>query len=191
MKQLFFVMILATLVACDGPKQTASYSDEKVGNEPQEIVKKDYPGFKGEVYRTVENYLLLKDALVKSDSVMARDYAGGLRRELVDSQADSLEANQREAWLATKKRLDGVAQEISGTDNLSVQREKFSQLSGLMAEVVQTYELPEGETVYRQFCPMAFDNEGGYWLSAEEEIMNPYFGDQMLKCGRVDKTLSF
>ena len=41
-------------------------------------------------------------------------------------------------------------------------------------------------TIYKQYCPMAFNNEGAYWLSESKDIMNPYFGDRMLKCGRVD-----
>jgi Cu(I)/Ag(I) efflux system membrane fusion protein len=34
---------------------------------------------------------------------------------------------------------------------------------------------------------MAFDNKGGFWISKEPEIKNPYFGDIMLKCGEVKK----
>jgi hypothetical protein len=33
---------------------------------------------------------------------------------------------------------------------------------------------------------MAFGNTGAHWLSNTKEIQNPYFGDKMLKCGRVD-----
>jgi hypothetical protein len=43
--------------------------------------------------------------------------------------------------------------------------------------------------IYKQFCPMAFDNKGAYWLSSNEEIMNPYFGDKMLHCGKVEETV--
>jgi membrane fusion protein, copper/silver efflux system len=32
---------------------------------------------------------------------------------------------------------------------------------------------------------MAFDDEGGYWLSSEEEIQNPYLPETMLMCGEV------
>jgi Cu(I)/Ag(I) efflux system membrane fusion protein len=32
---------------------------------------------------------------------------------------------------------------------------------------------------------MALDWEGADWLSDREAIRNPYFGDQMLKCGNV------
>ena len=30
---------------------------------------------------------------------------------------------------------------------------------------------------------MAFNNEGAYWLSKNENILNPYFGEKMLTCG--------
>ena len=42
---------------------------------------------------------------------------------------------------------------------------------------------------YRQFCPMAFDFKGAFWLSDSEEILNPYFGEEMLTCGNVDVEL--
>ena len=41
-------------------------------------------------------------------------------------------------------------------------------------------------TVYKQYCPMAFNNTGAYWFSNSKEIFNPYFGEKMLKCGRVE-----
>ena len=41
--------------------------------------------------------------------------------------------------------------------------------------------LPEGLGV--AFCPMAFDNEGGRWIQSEGEIMNPYYGAAMRRCG--------
>ena len=43
--------------------------------------------------------------------------------------------------------------------------------------------------VYRQFCPMAFNDQGAYWLSPETEIRNPYFGKKMLACGEVRDSL--
>ncbi|NJN26228.1 MAG: DUF3347 domain-containing protein [Cyclobacteriaceae bacterium] len=36
---------------------------------------------------------------------------------------------------------------------------------------------------------MAFNDEGAFWLSKEEEIYNPYFGDKMLKCGRMEEKI--
>ena len=44
-------------------------------------------------------------------------------------------------------------------------------------------------TYFVQYCPMAMDNEGADWLSTEEQIRNPYFGDKMMKCGSVKREL--
>ncbi|WP_420601742.1 hypothetical protein [Flagellimonas sp.] len=46
-----------------------------------------------------------------------------------------------------------------------------------------------GNTFYVQQCPMANNNKGAVWLSTENEIRNPYYGDAMLKCGSVLEVL--
>lgn len=46
-------------------------------------------------------------------------------------------------------------------------------------------------TLYKQYCPMALNDKGAYWLSAQSDIKNPYFGDAMLTCGEVQETLTF
>lgn len=73
-------------------------------------------------------------------------------------------------------------------NDLEAQRVAFEKISQQMYALAA--ENQWGITLYKQYCPMAFDNEGAYWLSAEEEIMNPYFGDQMLHCGTVQETLA-
>lgn len=42
---------------------------------------------------------------------------------------------------------------------------------------------------YLMFCPMAFDNQGAYWLQPDSRLLNPYFGASMLRCG--DRVESF
>ena len=32
---------------------------------------------------------------------------------------------------------------------------------------------------------MVNNDEGAFWLSTEEEILNPYYGASMLRCGEV------
>ncbi len=41
------------------------------------------------------------------------------------------------------------------------------------------------EPVYYQYCPMKDSN----WLSKEETIKNPYYGAQMLSCGKTVETI--
>ena len=78
---------------------------------------------------------------------------------------------------------------ITAATESEVQRTHFSTLSDNLYELVS--KSSSNKTVlYRQHCPMAFDNKGANWLSAEEEIKNPYFGDKMLSCGKVTETIA-
>lgn len=46
----------------------------------------------------------------------------------------------------------------------------------------------EGE-VYRAHCPMARANQGADWLQPTNELLNPYYGDAMLRCGSIEEHL--
>jgi membrane fusion protein, copper/silver efflux system len=56
-------------------------------------------------------------------------------------------------------------------------------ISDQLVNAVKSFGIEE--VVYHQYCPMAFDDEGGYWLSSEEQIQNPYLPETMLMCGEV------
>lgn len=42
---------------------------------------------------------------------------------------------------------------------------------------------PTDRTLYLMHCPMAFDNAGGDWFQPNDDLLNPYFGAAMLRCG--------
>jgi len=50
---------------------------------------------------------------------------------------------------------------------------------------VSSYEQP----VYYQHCPMANGGKGANWLSKENAVKNPYYGSQMLSCGKTVETI--
>ncbi|MBC2839340.1 DUF3347 domain-containing protein [Robiginitalea sp. SC105] len=118
-----------------------------------------------------EAYLDLKDALVASDPLAAESAATQMLR------APGLDNPAVREELETFLSAEGI----------EGQRESFSSLVAKLEPVLRDH-LSTG-TVYKQFCPMAFNNTGGYWFSDSEEIRNPYFGDKMLKCGKVDDRL--
>ena len=118
----------------------------------------------------VEAYLSLKDALVATNSEEAAEAA--------------------KAFMAVTKdeRLVSPLKRIAATSEVEDQRKAFETLSMAMYEIVKA---GNSETVlYKQYCPMAFNNKGAYWLAAESEVNNPYFGDVMLHCGRVEETIN-
>ncbi len=38
---------------------------------------------------------------------------------------------------------------------------------------------------YQAYCPMARNGEGAAWLQPQAELLNPYFGSAMLRCGDI------
>jgi hypothetical protein len=120
------------------------------------------------------HYLHLKDALVASKSDEAKKAAAELQKSL--------------ASLSNAKKATEAASKISATTDLEDQRKEFSTLSNEMTLLVKAAKLSMG-SIYVEYCPMANNNEGAYWLSNEKQIKNPYFGDAMLKCGSVKETI--
>lgn len=121
-----------------------------------------------------EHYIHIKDALVASNSGDAQKHAKLLQESLLEAKAE-------------QSLLDATKQLAEATD-INKQREAFSKVTKAM-EVMLDGTIASGQ-VYKQFCPMAFEGKGDYWYTNTEEIRNPYFGEKMLKCGRVEEILT-
>jgi len=79
-----------------------------------------------------------------------------------------------------------ASQKIADSDKLKAQRKAFSNLSNEM-ETLLRGNITSGK-IYKDFCPMALKG-GAYWLSAIKDIRNPYYGAQMLSCGKVTEVI--
>ena len=119
-------------------------------------------------------YVEVKEALVDTDASEAQKAAANLVSRIEENHEGS--------------ELLEPAQKIAEAEDVNQQREAFSELTAAMQPVLKG-ALASGE-IYKQYCPMAFEGKGDYWYSSSEEIRNPYFGDKMLKCGRVEEVLN-
>jgi Cu(I)/Ag(I) efflux system membrane fusion protein len=145
-------------------------------------------GFVKQLARVYESYIAIKNALVKSEPATAKKSAGNLSAVLSGVDMKLLQGDAHNRWMDLSGKISTSAKEIASSSDVEVQRTAFSVLSNDMYTTVKAFGLP-GTTVYYQFCPMAFNNKGGYWLSEIEEIRNPYFGDAMLTCGETRETI--
>ncbi|MGM0498242.1 MAG: efflux RND transporter periplasmic adaptor subunit [Bacteroidota bacterium] len=159
----------------------ASESKSKKGKELK------WPKSEAQQYKSmVESYLLLKDNLVNDEK--ADEFAGELVSSISDVDMGAFSEKGHMKWMEYQKVLKEKAQKIQEAKKLGEQRKHFIQLSDNMIELVKTFEAPEtdsGSSLYVQFCPMANDDKGAFWLSKEDEVKNPYYGDMMLTCGEV------
>ncbi len=118
-----------------------------------------------------DEYQQMRISLINSNYKEVKEKASALGLKLTDDYFD----------------LESIVLNLATAYNIEKQRELFAQLTTALEPVIK--ESLNGGKVYKQFCPMAFNNEGGYWLSDASEIYNPYFGDKMLRCGKVTETI--
>jgi Cu(I)/Ag(I) efflux system membrane fusion protein len=90
-------------------------------------------------------------------------------------------------WMFLEKEIKASATSISKASGIKEQRNHFKHLSSHLIKAVQLYGI--NQKVFVEFCPMADNNNGAYWLSKEEKVINPYFGEAMLTCGEVKQII--
>jgi len=138
----------------------------------------------------ISDYYELKDAFVATNSGKASTAANKLLTS-TDSLRSFLQHDS--SAVSFQPLLDSIAlnskQIITENDPTTErQRISFEKVSDAMYLLLKQADLKNG-SVYRQYCPMAFNDKGAYWLSNEVEIKNPYFGKKMLECGEVTDSL--
>lgn len=132
-------------------------------------------------------YFELKEALVQTDSKLASKKADALLVSIEKVDMSTLEMDAHMVWMKVLKPLKDSTKAISDSKNVEDQRKQFSVLSDEMYKIMKISKLED--TVYFQHCPMANRGKGANWLSKEEKIKNPYYGEKMLNCGKTVETI--
>ena len=141
--------------------------------------------FSQEIAAVVAAYFQVKNSLVKDQIPTAATQLLAQALAKVSSAAGT--GKEKAKWEKIKAELSQATAKIKGAKDIGAARTQFSNLSASIIQLAETYPLSQ-QVVYKDYCPMAFDNKGGYWLSETEDIRNPYFGASMLSCGEVKQT---
>jgi Cu(I)/Ag(I) efflux system membrane fusion protein len=183
MRVVFLFSLLLTVMACNSPKAPvqkapATSTLSKAGTD--------------KVMGLLVQYYELKNALVASDAKKAAASSAKLQAMSQDVMV-ALKAEEGKAETGAGDDLNKIAEgckTIAATDDATCERQRvvFAQVSTGMYDLLQAISV-KNSGAYKQFCPMAFNDKGAYWLSEEEEIKNPYFGKKMLECGEVQDSL--
>ncbi len=165
MKKLNILLAITFLtfgLSCSDKPTTSNETTD----QPAEVTETTKQG-------VITDYMALKDAFVQTAVDAAKEAASKLVESLKEEDMDEVTIN--------------AASMIMISDDVEEQRAAFKTLTDNMVAKIKSGDKEAG--VYVQYCPMAFDNEGAIWMSLSEEIRNPYFGDKMLKCGKVQEKL--
>ena len=182
------VALVVFLASCGGADKKV---EETAKDEPL-AQSQNSAGFNDEFTSLLNSYYSLKDAFVASNDTMAASHA-----KILAASADSLnllEVKADSSILEMAKQYAGSisaeAKALVAEPNIEAKRKSFQMISDNMYDLVRTVHFDKA-TVYHQFCPMAFNDAGAYWLSQSSDIKNPYFGKKMLTCGEVKDSIDF
>ena len=190
MKKLIIgIAITATIAAgCDSgsnrtEKTTKNDSSQPSGNPVKNAgAATTDEKVNGSMKEMVAQYLQMKNALVNDNGKEAAAAGNAYVESMGKMDKNSLTGDKKKKWDALSDDAQEMAQHIGkNADKLAHQREHFDMLSKDMYDMVKTFGA--GQTLYKDYCPMANDKKGATWLSETKEIKNPYMGKQMPTCG--------
>ncbi len=138
----------------------------------------------------VESYFRLQGAMSKKGHPEVPAAAVELRLALAQIEDHSLGQEASEQWRSARTILQNQLTPNWEKMPTLAQNVHFQRLSQTMLGLVGQFGNPSAETVYKAFCPMAFDNTGAFWLQPTEQIVNPYFSGVMLRCGSVKRSFN-
>ncbi|MDW3193017.1 MAG: efflux RND transporter periplasmic adaptor subunit [Cytophagales bacterium] len=143
--------------------------------------------FRDQLKTVFETYLPLKDALVETDASTAKEKAEPLLASINAVDMSLVKGDAHVEWMKDLNVLKTTAEMIVSESDVEKIRTTLSPLSDQLYETLVKFQVETGG--FRQYCPMAFDFKGAFWLSNSDSVLNPYFGDEMLTCGNVEEEL--
>ncbi len=130
-------------------------------------------------------YFSLKDAFVKANESEILKQITAFSKSISAVEMGKLSHESHTIWMEALKDLETTSKQLVQEKNIDKQRAFFAKLSSPMYKLALKTNL--GYTIYYQNCPMF--NGGSNWLSREETIKNPFYGNMMLTCGSTVETL--
>ena len=169
----------------DAKKETAGHS---AAGKPSKLnVDMD---FTRQLTTVFVNYIALKDALVESDTKKTKQAAQKVKQVLAKVDMKQITGDAQMHWMNISDKLNSQLKTLTTATSLEDERLAFADFSSQFYSAIKSYGLMD-KTAYYQFCPMANNKKGAYWLSESKVIRNPYFGEKMMDCGENKETLSY
>lgn len=198
MKRIFLVLIIAIVGVGTGVYFLFFNKPGKSG-PPEEKQKPVAIGqhtstFTQSYSELIAAYIGLKDALVASDTTKASAAALVLAiasdsLKVNEIQGDTSNIIKQTAGTYTSM-ITSSAKGLAGENSLTEMRKEFEMIADNLWQLTRVVKY-DGQKLFWQYCPMAFNNRGAYWISSERQVRNPYFGDEMLECGKVADSLDY
>ncbi len=130
----------------------------------------------------LDAYLRWETALHQDELSNARTSFAAFKAQAQRLAMSDFEGEAHDVYMEVMARLNVEGDESS--IGFEAMRNEFNGASEAMIRLTEKIDYSTGN-LYKLHCPMANSNTGADWLSTEPEVLNPYFGASMLKCGEV------
>jgi Cu(I)/Ag(I) efflux system membrane fusion protein len=128
----------------------------------------------------------LVNAYIALQTKLAKDDAAGSKAAYVGLQ-NALKAKELGLDAATQQKLSSAVAKGAAAGKIEDARTAFASVSDALLAYLGTSKNPLSASLTVAHCPMALDNKGAKWLQLGDNLENPYFGSEMLRCGTVEK----
>jgi Cu(I)/Ag(I) efflux system membrane fusion protein len=133
-------------------------------------------------------YIIFKDKLVASDATGALPEIQNLIKQIEAVDMKLFSGDSHEYWITRSKLVLTSLKEIEQNSTIDQIRKSFVSTSENLIKLFKAFGTGNNKA-YIQFCPMANQNIGAFWLSTEKQIQNPFYGNMMLTCGETRDTI--
>jgi len=190
-----FAGILALSGACTSkkPQQSPDTNSALTETKPDSgktatVFDNVDPSVKTDVSKLLTNYFDMIHALVNDNESGTKEGAKKLADNLHGFDASGLPQDQKAFYDQRESRILRSLDDIARSATLDEVREATASVSDELYQLTKAFH---GNTadIYYNYCPMARDNAGAYWLSDVSEIQNPYMGQSMPGCGSTKEVL--
>ena len=135
-----------------------------------------------------DSYLEIKNNLVSDDFGGSQESLLAFETQFSQISMSLFKGENHDIWMKYSGALKKLISANKSSSDITEARNKFVHISDQMILISKSLK-PRMDKLYVQLCPMADNNNGARWLSKEKKVLNPYFGEAMLKCGSVKEEL--
>jgi len=127
----------------------------------------------------VKEYLQLKDVILAGDA----DQASIKAKQLVGTMEELAKSSVQELRVLAED-LVKMVKTLAAFNQIEKQREELGKLSEPFWNFIKETD-PVSIPLYYNYCPM----KKAYWISDSNVIQNPFYGKQMLSCGKTVESI--
>ncbi len=179
------------LVACGGKDEKAAVAD----TTPKTLAASAHSdSFNLAFGKMLDHYFELKDQFIAENDTLIAQKSVALISDVAEAAVEFKDLKNDSTVASTARNyavsISSELKSIVSETDREERRKSFQTVSEQIYDLIRAVKYDRA-IVYHQYCPMAFNDAGAFWLSNSSDIRNPYLPKKMLTCGEVKDSIDF